>query len=168
MRVNVRIMRKYRWGEGKCGACRWIWRCIQVNGNLKEAGEEWKKIKEESPYLASPVGGWGLVWVAWWRWPPRCAVAEDPAGVWWSWSWFLVILWTLSCPTHSLMTSSISSMTSSLVVPFRCGVLSNGRPEQYCCFVYWLTAHVPWLGHAIYSHSSPTLPLILHLYLLCT
>ena len=21
--VNVRIMRKYRWGEGKCGACRW-------------------------------------------------------------------------------------------------------------------------------------------------
>ena len=30
----------------------------------------------------SPVGGWRLVWVAWWRWPPRCAVAEDPAGVW--------------------------------------------------------------------------------------
>ena len=48
----------------------------------------------------SPVGGWGLVWVAWWRWPPRCAVAEDPAGVWLSWSWFLVTLWTLSCPTR--------------------------------------------------------------------
>ena len=76
---------------------------VQVNG--KESSEEWKKklneIKEESSYLVSPVGGWGLVWVAWWRWPPRCAVAEDPAGVWQSWSWFLVTLWTFSCPTAS-------------------------------------------------------------------
>ena len=107
-----------------------------------------KKIKEESPYLASPVGGWGLVWVAWWRWPPRCAVAEDPAGVWWSWSWFLVTLWTLSCLTRSLMTFSISSMTPSLVVPFHCGILDNDRPEQCCCFIYWQTARVLWLGHA--------------------
>ena len=28
---------------------------VQVNG--KESSEEWEKIKEESPYLASPVGG---------------------------------------------------------------------------------------------------------------
>ena len=122
--------------------------------NEKESSEEWrKKIKEESPYLASPVGGWGLVWVAWWRWPPRCAVAEDSAGVWWSWSWFLVTLWTLSCPTRSLMTSLISSMTSWIVVPFHCGVLDNDRPEQCCCFVYWLTARVPWLGHATSASS---------------
>ena len=47
------------------------------------------------------------------------------------------------------MTSSISSMTSWLVVPFHCGILDNDRgPEQCCCFVYWLTARVPWLGHA--------------------
>ena len=47
------------------------------------------------------------------------------------------------------MTSSISSMTYRLVVPFYCGVLDNDRPEQCCCFVDWLTAGVPWLGHAI-------------------
>ena len=36
---------------------------VEVNGKVTEGewkgscGEEWEKIKEESPYLASPVGG---------------------------------------------------------------------------------------------------------------
>ena len=51
------------------------------------------------------------------------------------------------------MTSLISSMTSCLVVPFHCGVLDNDRPEQCSCFVYWRTARVPWLSHAIFVSS---------------
>ena len=31
----------------------------------KNLAKSEKKIKEESPFLASPVGGWELVWVAW-------------------------------------------------------------------------------------------------------
>ena len=117
--VNIMIMKKYRWIARKLA-------------NIE------KKIKEESPYLASPVVGWGLVWVAWsWRWPPRCAVAENPAGArfdglevnfWWLFELYLVRLvhwwllrflrWLLRWLFLGIVACSVMVARSSVVVSF--------------------------------------------------
>ena len=118
---------------------------VQVNG--KESSEEWEKKlrkKARTKRLLSAVEGWfelldgdGLLDVQ----SQKIRLVFDGLEV----DFCTVTLWTISCPSRSLMTSS---MTSWLVVPFHCGILDNDRPEQCCCFVYWLTARVPWLGHA--------------------